>query len=89
MERVAVVERRREMKDLARWRKIHRQLRGVDPFNPANRDSNGRKIYDYVIPTGTMTVDEVAEHINGLLFSKGLATRERARRGGVIFEVQA
>ena len=68
------MERRRERKDLARWRKVHKQLTGIDPFSPNNRDNKGNRIYNFVISTGTKTVDEVVETINEILIANGLVT---------------
>ncbi len=85
------MERKRERKDLARWRKIHRQLRGIDPFSPNNRDNKGNRIYNFVIPTGTKTVAQVVETINQLLITNGYVEKDMGSqipRAATIFQAQ-
>lgn len=45
----------REKGDLARWREMHPQLKGVNPFSPAN--------YDLAVDTGQLTPEGVADFI--------------------------
>lgn len=64
-------ERDREVGDLEQWRQLHPQLEGVDLFNPANRDTKGRKIYDFVINTGRLSKAEVAVEVHRILLEEG------------------
>ncbi len=48
---VGAQEKEREEKDLARWRKLYPRLGGIDPFNPANMDKQGKPIYDLIVNT--------------------------------------
>ena len=85
------MERKRERKDLARWRKVHKQLTGIDPFSPNNRDNKGNKIYNFVIPTGTKTVAQVAEAINEILIANGYVEKDMGSqipRTTTIFQAQ-
>lgn len=68
----------REIGDLGQWRQLHPQLEGVDLFNPANRDANGRKIYDFVISTGRLSKLEVALEVHRILFENGYVYRKAA-----------
>jgi len=89
---IANMEKRRERKDLARWRKIHKQLAGIDPFSPNNRDNKGNRIYNFVITTGTKTVEEVVDSVNSLLIENGYVNKKtdtNLPQSGVIFQTQA
>lgn len=54
-------ERERERRDLATWRKVHKILAGIDPFDPRNKDSKGNPIYDIVISTATQSKEQTLE----------------------------
>ena len=76
LETVKKKEQERERGDLVRWRKTHPALSEVDPFNPANRDSNGRHIYNFVVNTNQLSAEQVVNQINKALIEEGfLETR--------------
>lgn len=60
----------REQGDLNRWRINHPQLRGIDPFNTANKDNQGHKIFDFHINTTDLSVTQGADLIEAILLTK-------------------
>lgn len=94
-------EKEREQKDLARWRKHHPQLEGIDPFDPSyvvleskskitgrTRERGEREFYDFIIHTGDLSVEATVRQINSLLIRKKLVEkikRQNFPQSGDIF----
>lgn len=79
----------RERDDLARWKAIHPELRGIDPFNPANKDNKKRPIYSFSQNTSYLSVAEVKHVIHSVLLSGGLVKeikQPELPQSGVIFK---
>lgn len=98
---VRAQEREREEKDLARWRKHHPQLEGIDPFNPAYvvkepgikkkgaKERGEREFYDFIINTGELSVEATVKQINSFLINNKLVEKisnPNFPQSGVIFE---
>lgn len=83
-------EKEREREDLKRWRKKHPKLRGIDPFNPANKDKEGNHIYTIVVNTGKLSVEQVVNQLNETLIGKGLVDKRKEEgtfpKSAVIFQ---
>lgn len=61
----------RETKDLVRWKKLHPELQDKDPFNPANKNADGKPAYDLIVNANKMSVQEVTDHIFNWLLENG------------------
>jgi hypothetical protein len=63
----------REVTDLE-WAPIHKEYVkvGGNPFNPALERTNRDRIYDIVIPTDGLTIEEVADLVERRLLSRGV-----------------
>lgn len=83
-------EKERENEDLKRWRKTHESLRGVTPFNPANKDNKGKHIYNLVVHTGNLSVEQVVNQITEELVNQGLLEKrieeEKFPKTAIIFQ---
>lgn len=72
----------REYKDLTQaWRPVHSEMNAFHPFDEKNKDEKGEPIYDMIVPTDNLSVEEVADVIHGALVFKGLVKRLPERRG--------
>jgi cytidylate kinase len=83
-------EKEREIKDLKRWRKTHENLRGVSPFNPANKDNKGGHIYNLIVHTGHLSVEQVVNQVTEELINQGLLEKrveeEKFPKSAIIFQ---
>lgn len=80
-------EKSREESDLARWRTIHPQLEGTNPFDHRNRDKNGRRIYDVIVNNENMDINETIEAVVSELKKLGVVMEEgKFPKSGVIYK---
>jgi cytidylate kinase len=82
-------EKDRELWDLARWREQHSELVGIDPFNPVNRNHQGQLIYDLIVNTGKLTIDQTVLLITEKLIDKSIVEKgiaESLSKKAVIFQ---
>lgn len=73
LEEVIQFNRSREQGDFAQWSKLHPQLVDINPFNPANKDRFGNRIYHYIVNTTNRTVSGGVEHMLQTLVRNGHA----------------
>lgn len=76
----------REQGDLARWREMHPQLKGFNPFNKTGKDNVGNPIYDLIVDTNQLTVKGVSDLIiNWLVENDHLRKPDSLLHQGQIF----
>lgn len=80
----------RERGNQAEWELHHPQIAGIDIFNPANKDNNGRKIFDFHVNTTKLSIMEAADLVEAILKSRYMEMQKRKAKelpqSVVIFE---
>lgn len=66
----------RERLDKQTWSRVHPEIPNGDPFNTANRDKEGNRIYDYIINTTYLSVQEVTEKMFNILKDAGFVEKQ-------------
>lgn len=80
----------RERGNQTEWELHHPQIVGIDIFNPANKDNNGRKIFDFYVNTTKLSIVEAADLVETILKSRYMEMQKRKTKdlpqNGVIFQ---
>ncbi|MBI2049382.1 AAA family ATPase [Candidatus Roizmanbacteria bacterium] len=84
LEKVLSKIKSRADKDLQHWRKAYPELANIDPLDPKLVDINGQNIYDLVINTDHLRVNQVVGEIYSFLIEKGFVETEKAEGNEVL-----
>lgn len=80
----------REEGNKREWKRNHPQIGKIDIFNPGNKDNKGNPIFHFYINTTRMAIEESADLVEAILFSKYQDKQKRQQeevlpQSGVIF----
>lgn len=75
VEEIKRLTRGRERKNKEAWRKAHPELKGIDPHSKENVDEKGEPIYDLIVDTTKLSIEQVVERINAALLEQGLVQK--------------
>lgn len=70
-----ISNRERQNLDSERWHKMYPDSRGVNFFQPGAKDKNGRSIYNHVINTTNLSIEQGADELQKYLVENGYSEK--------------